>query len=319
MATETTTGATPLVSIGMPVYNGAAYLRGALDALLRQDYAHFELIISDDASTDETEAVCREYAARDARIRYHRQSKNLRAYRNFNYAFAQARGEFFMWAAQDDIWHASFISRSVAALQARPEAVLCHSQGQPISPDGQALWPPFLDCAAEQTDLRARWNYVTTHWELNPALYGLMRRETAARTRLLRLSLCADLIFIAELALYGQIIQLPETLYWKRRPVADEDYHTHAEMLAYVAGAGYRRPLLVRLAVMRELAAGLRHANLGAGARQQLARDLYRNYVTRRLWLVDLKEYAAEKLGRDGYRKWRRLKATLSGRKAVAG
>jgi glycosyltransferase involved in cell wall biosynthesis len=313
MATQTTAGAMPLVSIGMPVYNGAAYLRGALDSLLQQDYEHFELILSDDASTDETETICREYAARDARIQYHRQTKNLRAYRNFNYAFEQARGEFFMWAAQDDLWHPSFIRRCVEALQARPAAVLCHSQGQLITPNGEPLWPAFVNCVAEETTLAARWQRCLTHWELNAAIYGLMRREVAARTRLMRLFLCADLIFVTEMAIHGQIIQVPETLYWKRRPLRDEDYHTHEEMLAYVAGAGYKKPVLVRLAVVKELCAGLRHAGVPAQLRRQLTRAAYRVYLRDRLWLVDIKENAATRLGRARYQKWLRLKAALRG------
>ena len=92
----------PLVSVGLPVYNGERYLREAVDSVLGQTYVNLELVISDNASTDATEAICREYAARDPRVRYHRAERNRGAVWNFNRAFELARGEFFMWQAFDD-------------------------------------------------------------------------------------------------------------------------------------------------------------------------------------------------------------------------
>src|SRR5438132_13873019 len=91
------------VSIGMPVYNGERYLSGALDSLLSQTLADFDLIISDNASTDATESICRSYAAHDSRIRYFRNENNLGAAANFNRAFELCGGEFFRWAAHDDL------------------------------------------------------------------------------------------------------------------------------------------------------------------------------------------------------------------------
>jgi len=94
----------PQVSIGMPVYNGEKFIREALDSLLAQTFTDFELIISDNASIDGTEAICREYAVRDARIRYERQASNLGATANFKFVLDEAIGTYFMWAANDDIW-----------------------------------------------------------------------------------------------------------------------------------------------------------------------------------------------------------------------
>jgi glycosyltransferase involved in cell wall biosynthesis len=97
------------VSIGMPVFNGEKFIREALDSLLAQTFTDFELIISDNASTDGTEAICREYAATDARIRYVRQVKNLGAIANFKFVLDEAVGEYFMWAAADDVWGKNWI------------------------------------------------------------------------------------------------------------------------------------------------------------------------------------------------------------------
>lgn len=97
------------ISIGMPVYNGAQYIREALNSLLAQTFTDFELIISDNASTDATQSVCEEYARRDPRIRYVRQSENRGALANFQFVLDQAQGEFFMWAAADDLWENNWI------------------------------------------------------------------------------------------------------------------------------------------------------------------------------------------------------------------
>lgn len=108
---------TPRVSIGMPVYNGEKYIRDALDSLLNQTFSDFELIISDNASTDRTEEICGEYASRDSRISYFRQTENNGAITNFQFVLDHASGEFFMWAAYDDLWSDGFIENAVGSLK----------------------------------------------------------------------------------------------------------------------------------------------------------------------------------------------------------
>jgi glycosyltransferase involved in cell wall biosynthesis len=99
----------PTVSIGMPVYNGAKYIKEALDSLLAQTYTDFELIISDNASTDSTQAICEEYASKDSRIRYIRQPENMGPLKNFQFVLDEAVSEYFMWAAHDDVWSENWI------------------------------------------------------------------------------------------------------------------------------------------------------------------------------------------------------------------
>lgn len=216
-----------------------------------------------------------------------------------------------MWAAYDDLWHPSFVSRCVEAMHSRPEAVLCHSQGQPISPSGEPIGSPHVRCSNEESDLRLRWRRTMIFWPLSEAVYGLMRREIAAKTRLMTFSLGADLIFLAEMSVHGQIIQVPETLFWKRRPEALEDYRSQQEMLDYVAGSNHRRPVLVRRAVLKEALRGLEHAGLSSRVRRQLSRDTFRAYLRERFLLSDIKEYAALKLGRKRHRKWVQIKSAL--------
>ena len=101
-----------LVSIGMPVYNGEEFLRQALDSLLSQSYKNFELIISDNASTDGTQKICEEYIARDKRIRYIRQNENIEEL-NFEFVLKEARGNYFMWVSDDDVWDSRFVEECI--------------------------------------------------------------------------------------------------------------------------------------------------------------------------------------------------------------
>lgn len=113
----------PFVSIGMPVYNGEKFLRKAIQSLLQQTHSNFELIISDNASTDGTEAICREYAVKDNRVRYVRQQKNLGPAPNFKFVFDEACGEYFMWAACDDVFSKNFVEINQKFLSENPDYV----------------------------------------------------------------------------------------------------------------------------------------------------------------------------------------------------
>jgi GT2 family glycosyltransferase len=118
----------PTVTIGMPVYNAASTIRAALESLLSQTRPDFVLVISDNASSDATEAICREYAGRDKRIHYLRQSTNVGGAMNFRAALFEARTPYFMWAAGDDLWAPTFIEQAVAFLEAHPDYVCCQSR-----------------------------------------------------------------------------------------------------------------------------------------------------------------------------------------------
>jgi len=120
--------AIPRVSIGMPVYNGERFISKALDSLLGQTFSDFELIISDNASTDGTAEICRDYERRDSRIRYIRQSKNKGALFNFKFVLSRAVGPYFMWAAVDDIWDRNFLRQCVNCLDSKPDIGIVFTQ-----------------------------------------------------------------------------------------------------------------------------------------------------------------------------------------------
>jgi len=206
--------AQPLVSVGLPVWNGATYLREALDSLLAQDYPGLELILSDNASTDATPEICREYAARDPRIRYYRAERNMGASWNFNRVFELATGKYFMWAAHDDLRASEYLSRCVAALEACPEAVLCTTNIRFIDLEGREL--------AHLAATRNKKPVGKTRRERVRALarcvgwydvYGLIRRDALARTRLSQPTWGPDVILTLELCLLGPMLVLPEPLF----------------------------------------------------------------------------------------------------------
>src|SRR4029077_16300744 len=125
-----------LVSIGLPVYNGERFLPAAVGSLLSQTYAHFELIISDNASTDGTEEICRRYASADARVWCSRCETNVGPRRNFNRLFELAQGEYFKWAAHDDAYGADFLLKCVEALERDSGAVLSYPRAVVIDAEG---------------------------------------------------------------------------------------------------------------------------------------------------------------------------------------
>lgn len=208
--------ALPLVTIGMPVYNGERYLRGALAALLAQDYSHFELVISDNGSTDSTAAICREFEQVDPRIRYIRQSQNRGPGWNFAFVVQEARGEYFMWAAHDDLWDPSYIRKCLGKLHAHPEAVLCCTEID------------FIDAAGARSlewEKKTYRNIETLgmsvpdriHELINRigwfAIYGLMHLAAIKNTSLERTSYGADVLLLLELLLQGDFAQVPEPLF----------------------------------------------------------------------------------------------------------
>ncbi len=127
--------ASPRVSLGLPVYNGERFLRAAIDSLLAQTFTDFELIICDNASTDATSAICREFSARDSRIRYFRNEQNIGPAANFNLAFGRARGEYFKWAAADDLCEPDLLALCVDALDRDPDAAMAFTGTKCIDAD----------------------------------------------------------------------------------------------------------------------------------------------------------------------------------------
>ena len=209
----------PRVSIGMPVYNGAQHLPAALDSLLNQTFGDFEILLSDNASTDQTEEICRAYAAKDRRIRYTRLEQNIGAAGNFNKVFREAGGDYFKWAAHDDVCLPPFLSRCVETLDAAPPtAVLCMPKTTLI--DGRGVVIANQD---DNLDLRqprpatrlARFATAILASGCH-AVFGLIRAESLRRTRLIGPFVGSDVVLLGELALEGELWELPDRLFHSR-------------------------------------------------------------------------------------------------------
>lgn len=267
---------TPRVSLGLPVYNGEQFLPAAIDSLLQQTYEDFELIISDNGSADATEAICREYARRDTRVRYYRVEENAGSVWNFNRTFELATGRYFKWAAHDDIHAPTFLEKSIALLDERPEVLWCFCRHSLIGPDGQVLTAPGTeDVSLLEPSGRDR-SSPTAHERFASILfnasgldcYGLMRREALARTHLYRPLYGCEKVLLGELAVLGQYAEIPETLFYLRvHPHASSSLSTDAELQQFVDPLHARRFSFVRWRLLKAHLATVRRSRLGIAER----------------------------------------------------
>jgi glycosyltransferase involved in cell wall biosynthesis len=226
---------TPRVSIGLPVFNGEAYLREAIDSILRQTFTDFELIISDNASVDKTSEICQSYAKQDERIHYFRNDRNLGGAWNYNHVFALASGQYFKWAAHDDILEPTLLERCVDILDGNREAVLCYSKTRIINERGDVIGVIKSDIHLPSRrpydrykEFFRRFRHVE-NFLCNP-IFGLIRSRALRETPLIGPYQSSDQTLLAELALHGQFIEIPEYLFARRD-------HTDRAMLKNPSGS----------------------------------------------------------------------------------
>jgi glycosyltransferase involved in cell wall biosynthesis len=206
----------PKVSIGMPVYNAEAYLSHALDAVLAQTFFDFELIVSDNGSTDRTAEIGRAYAAVDSRVHYERCDSATSTAGNYNRVVELASGEYFKWAAADDLIAPTFLERCVNVLQREPDVVLCYARTRLIDESGTVLgtYSDELDLCSPQPHRRLRQFYENQG--LCHPIYGLIRLDVLKRSGRLGELPMADRVLMSELALLGKILELPGYLFLHR-------------------------------------------------------------------------------------------------------
>ena len=215
------------VSIGVPVYNGENFLAQALDSILAQTFTNFEIIISDNASTDNTQQICLTYAAKDNRIRYHRNQKNLGAAPNFNRLVELAQGEYFKWAAHDDLLAPSYLEKCVRVLDDDPGVVVCHSEVLLVDETGvprefsheygMTSHEDHLKIDTANPDPAQRYHELIVPDHMCYHVFGVIRIATLRDTRLIGKYSHGDGILLAELGLRGRFAEVPETLFFARR------------------------------------------------------------------------------------------------------
>lgn len=218
--------ATPPVSIGVPVYNGERFLALALDGLLAQTYPDFELIISDNGSTDGTAEICRDYAARDRRIRYHRAAENRGLAWNYRRVFELSNGRYFKWAAADDVCAPEFVDRCLGALEGDPTGVLAYSKTRFLDAGGRLIdtTDKGWDLRSPQAHERLRYVIRAGHW-VN-SIFGLIRADALARTRLVASYPGGDYRLLGELAVIGKFFEVPDHLFFRRLHPGASSQHT---------------------------------------------------------------------------------------------
>ncbi len=211
----------PLVSIGVPVYNAENFVEQALDALVHQTWTNLEIIICDNSSTDRTEDICRKFAASDQRIKYYRNAMNLGAGRNYNRVFELSRGEYFKWAAHDDVCAPAFIEQCLQTLLDQPDVVLVFprmididEKGDPIIGKAISDFPRgqrgSSEIAHQRFRLLVRLGYTCEE------VFGLIRSDILKKTRLIQSYTDSDRTLLAELSLYGRLVEIPEVLFFHR-------------------------------------------------------------------------------------------------------
>jgi glycosyltransferase involved in cell wall biosynthesis len=206
---------TPKLSIGLPVYNGEEFLRSSLDSLLAQTFTDFEIIISDNASTDSTAAICDEYLAKDERIRYIRQRVNIGAACNHNYVFTEARAGYFKWASHDDLYHPELLERCIEVLDEQPDIILVHADEAFIDEHGTVVTGVDYTLATNSPDLPTRFRSLLFGTG-GDDFYGVIRSDVLRRVEPHDSYHHADRTFTTEIGLYGRFFHVPEVLYFRR-------------------------------------------------------------------------------------------------------
>jgi len=273
----------PRLSIGLPVYNGEHHLEATLDSLLAQTWSDFEILISDNASTDGTAAIAKRFVAAHPRVHYRRQSHNIGLSGNYNSVFALGRGELFKWATADDLCLPGYLAACVAALDAEPGAVLAYPRTRFVDAEGRELpkHDQGWDLRSPSPAQRLRYVLASAHW-VN-SIVGVIRRSALVRTRLMPDYPSGDYRLLAELSLLGTFIEVPEMLYIRRLHADSSSQHMRDTvwMTAYIRGRG-GSIALPYASLLRDEARIIRDSELSLGSKASLLAFLARTLWWRR-------------------------------------
>ena len=292
----------PLVSIGMPVFNAEKYLGDALDSLLQQSFRDFELIISDNASTDRTRQICEKYAASDSRVTYFRLPENLGAIRNFNRVFELSRGKYFKWASHDDTCATTFLEQCVEVLENNPDVTWCHSQSLHVDESGQPLSNSeheaisYVSSGSRKAGNAPRWSrdaacvqerfqsILMGHGGVLDS-YGLIRSDVIRRTPLYLPYFGSEKVFMAELALRGRYKEIPETLFYVRvHSAAAYNLRTNVQQREFIDPNARRWFAFTRLKLLRGYLSAILRADLTAVDRLRCLDSVIRYLFQTRKW-----------------------------------
>ncbi len=207
---------TPLITVAMPLYNAERFLVPAVESILAQTVGDFELLVTDNASTDATQDLVRGWMRDDPRIRYERSDVNRGLAWNWNRAVPLARGQYFKWAAADDVHLPTFLERTLDRLRTDPSAVLAHSRTEDIDDDGVPVGEVVTDVAMDAPTPHERFHALTRRgWACLPT-FGLIRLDVLRSTGLHGAYPRSDRALLAELGLHGRLVEVDEVLFQHR-------------------------------------------------------------------------------------------------------
>ncbi len=207
----------PLVTVGVPVYNGGEHLRLTLNSLLEQDYPRLEILISDNASTDETAEIARDYARTYPNITYHRHPENLGSAVNFTTLTEMARGKYFMWAATHDKWTNSIVSRAVQVMEKDPDVQVSYAVPYWLTAGGEEI--PIDTTLIDTRSSSKVARFVITIWGLTacPQIYGVHRLESIRQMMPCRKMFGPDTYILARLSCKGSFAVLHDEKFFLRQ------------------------------------------------------------------------------------------------------
>ena len=250
----------------MPVYNGEEFIAQAIQSILDQDFRDFELIITDNASTDATADICQALASKDSRIRYHRNEQNIGATSNFNRCFElSSGGEYFKWCAADDCISPNYLSACIKAFEANPDAMLVYGSAQSIDPDGNEIpMPRPVMPEKKDRDPVKRYRSVINEVLACTEIFGLFRTEALGNSMLHESYYGSDRALVAEISLMGTLVHSPDAIFYNRdhpdRSINIEDKGSRAVWINPANGA--RRPLEHTRLLIQLVRVSVRHADV---------------------------------------------------------
>jgi glycosyltransferase involved in cell wall biosynthesis len=207
----------PIVSIGMPVYNGQWFIKEAVESILDQTFENFELIISDNASTDNTENICNYYKKKDPRVKYYRSRKNFGAAWNYNHVYKLSKGKYFKWAAHDDLCEPTFFEKCVNKLDINKLIALCYPKTLIIDEKSNILKKDNkkLHLMEKRPYERFKHYLTKTSGECN-AIFGVIRSSLLNKTSLIQNYMGSDIILLCQLSMLGMFYEVEEELFFRR-------------------------------------------------------------------------------------------------------
>ena len=264
------------ISIGLPVYNGQDLIREAIDSMLAQTYSDFELVISDNASTDESETICREYAAQDNRVKYCRSEENVGAAANFRKVLHLSSSKYFKWIGVDDHCAPSYLEQTKQILDSRDDVVVCCSKVDIIDGEGKTLRKYEDAQELPQSSPSQRFKEFLTQDSWVNAVYGLMRADALKKTSIMGTFPGSDIVVMAEMSLHGKFFELPDCLFFRRIHPDAFSYECSTEKQQEFYNPGKKKQLLpmYHWRHLCEHLRSIRRAPIGASEKWRLVRHV---------------------------------------------